>query len=500
MKGVISTRMTDVVSGRDTDDLDCGPEPERSDAPALERRALRESEERYRAFVTASTEMVYRMSPDWSEMRQLDGRGYLADTVEPTDDWWDRYIHPNDRATIREAIERAICTRSMFELEHRVIRPDGSLGWVLSRAVPMLRPDGSIREWIGAGSDVSDRHHAEDALRKSEERFREFADNSADAIWIVDAEAMRLEYLSPAFERIWGVSRNAIFADLGVWAASLHPDDREHASVALPRLLSGGVHISDYRIVRPDGEVRWIRDTGFPIREDAQVKRVGGIAKDVTDLKQTEGALVAGVDELRGLHGRQQLLLAELQHRVRNTLGIIRSIARRTAETSDTVDDYVAHLDGRIEAFARVQAAVTRDPAGGVDLRSLIEDELLAHATREGRRLEMHGPALTLSPRAAETFSLAVHELTSNAVKHGALGIAEGRVIVGWRLDEDVFSFSWKESGLVLRPQQVKGDGFGMDLLLRGLPYELGADATVDFEPTGLRFSLSSPIRTLLVQ
>jgi PAS domain-containing protein len=90
--------------------------------------ALEESEARYRAFVTASSDVVYRMGPDWSAMRRLDGRGFISDTAEPTEDWMERYIHPDDRALVRSAIEEAVRTKGVFELEHRVVRVDGTPG------------------------------------------------------------------------------------------------------------------------------------------------------------------------------------------------------------------------------------------------------------------------------------------------------------------------------------------------------------------------------------
>src|SRR3712207_9087536 len=112
------------------------------------------------------------------------------------------------------------------------------------------------------------------------------------------------------------------------------------------------------------------------------------------------------------------MLLAELQHRVRNTLAVVRSIARRTGETSDTVEDYAMHLDGRLNAFARTQAMVTRNPSAGVDLETLVAEELNSYHAREGGQLRISGPPLRLCTKAAETFSLAVHELATNAVKY----------------------------------------------------------------------------------
>jgi PAS domain S-box-containing protein len=127
---------------------------------------LRTSEERFRALVNASSDVVYRMSPDWSEMRELDGRGLIADTRKPTKDWLNQYIHPDDQPLILRTIRKALQTRRMFELEHRVRRTNGTLGWSYSRAVPLLNGDGEILEWFGAASDVTARKEAEDNFRK----------------------------------------------------------------------------------------------------------------------------------------------------------------------------------------------------------------------------------------------------------------------------------------------------------------------------------------------
>jgi signal transduction histidine kinase/ActR/RegA family two-component response regulator len=137
-------------------------------------RAIRESEERFRAFVTASSDVVYRMSADWSEMRFLHGREFMADTHEPSRTWLEKYIDPDDRPQVIKAIGEAIRTRHVFELEHRVRRVDGSLGWTFSRAVPLLGTDGAIVEWLGAALDVTARKRAEEGLREADRRKNEF--------------------------------------------------------------------------------------------------------------------------------------------------------------------------------------------------------------------------------------------------------------------------------------------------------------------------------------
>nr|WP_245550136.1 ATP-binding protein [Halopiger xanaduensis] len=144
--------------------------------------ALQRSEERFRALVNASSDVVYRMSPDWSEMHQLEGKNFIDDTDESTSDWLDKYIHPDDQERVEEAIDEAIRTKSTFELEHQVEQVDGSLGWTFSRAVPMLDDDGTIVEWIGMASDITERKEYERKLeqtnaqlKRSNKELRRFA-------------------------------------------------------------------------------------------------------------------------------------------------------------------------------------------------------------------------------------------------------------------------------------------------------------------------------------
>ncbi|QEW23435.1 Blue-light-activated protein (plasmid) [Paracoccaceae bacterium] len=129
--------------------------------------ALRETNEHFRALVNATSYAVYRMGPDWSEMRELDGNGFMHDTTEPDPAWMDKYIDPADQPMVGEAIATAIQTKSVFEVEHRVKRPDGSLGWTHSRAVPMLDDAGEIVEWFGAATDITEWRKSADELAQA---------------------------------------------------------------------------------------------------------------------------------------------------------------------------------------------------------------------------------------------------------------------------------------------------------------------------------------------
>jgi signal transduction histidine kinase/CheY-like chemotaxis protein len=148
--------------------------------------ALQASEERFKALVAASSEALYSMSPDWSEMRQLAGGSFLADTTTANSAWLADYIDPADHERVQAAIKEAIAFKSTFHLEHRVRRADGSLGWTLSRAVPLLDEQGEIKEWFGAATDVTERREAEEALRELTASLEERVDERTRAL--VDAQ------------------------------------------------------------------------------------------------------------------------------------------------------------------------------------------------------------------------------------------------------------------------------------------------------------------------
>jgi len=199
---------------------------------------------------------------------------------------------------------------------------------------------------------------------------------------------------------------------------------------------------------------------------------------------------------------RQRLLLAELQHRVRNTLGVVRSIARRSAETSTNVEEYAAHLDGRLNAFARTQSMVTRDPEGGIDLEYLVAEELLGYRSREGDALRVSGPSIRFQPKAAETFALAIHELATNAIKYGALSQPDGRLEVSWRVDDGADAaqlvFDWRErGGPPVSPPLRRG--FGSELLERTLAFDLKGKTTLSFNGSGLHCTIVIPLNRRVV-
>lgn len=194
-------------------------------------------------------------------------------------------------------------------------------------------------------------------------------------------------------------------------------------------------------------------------------------------------------------------------HRARNTLAMVRAIIRRSADSARSAEDCVARLDGRLGAIGRVQSAGLSDPAAGIDLHSIVADELLAHLAREGERVDLSGPRVLLAPRAAEVFALAMHELASNAVEHGALTRPGGHIAVAWRLEPSemapVLDLAWTETGMGGVPEGLPRRGFGTEMLERTLRYEFGARTALAYRPEGLlctiRFALLPRIGAVAV-
>lgn len=205
--------------------------------------ALRASEARFRAVAESLPQIAWTADAagrlDWHSARWTDYTG-LPSGEQVTALDWAAPIHPEDLDRTAAAWTASVASGAPYEVEHRIRRRDGAWRWFLSRAVP-LRVEagpapGAILRWFGTATDIHDRRDAEQAVRESEERFRAFAEHAPQAIYIVDAVQRRLEYVSPAFERIWGAPRETLMRDLRRWRDFVHPEDAGHL-LALHRAL-----------------------------------------------------------------------------------------------------------------------------------------------------------------------------------------------------------------------------------------------------------------------
>ena len=349
---------------------------------------LRVSEGRLRALVNATSDAVFRLSPDWQEMRQLDGRGFLADTAQPSLRWLDRYVEPADRPEVSAAIDDAIRRKSLFEIEHRVRRADGSVGWTLSRAVPVTDAHGAVVEWFGTASDVTFRHEAEARLRESEARLRTLTDIVPAFVWFASPDGC-LHFLNDRWCAYTGLSLEASLPD--GWIAAVHPDDRARTAAIWSDARERGVTYEiEVRYRRHDGAYRWYVARAEPLRDPSGLITTWfGTSTDIHDRKLAEEGLreLNETLESRVVERTSELLKAEealrhsqkmeavgqltggVAHDFNNLLTIIRSSvdflrrpdlpearkARYLDAMSGTVDR-AAKLTGQLLAFARRQA------------------------------------------------------------------------------------------------------------------------------------------------
>lgn len=187
----------------------------------------------------------------------------------------------------------------------------------------------------------------------------------------------------------------------------------------------------------------------------------------------------------------------ELQHRVRNVLALVRSIIRRSSYAGASAEDFSSHLEARVSAVARTQSWLSIDGHGGSDLEDLVRTELTANAARD-THFTIAGPPVRLSTRGTETMALAFHELTTNALKFGALAEPDGHIDIAWSIDRTTtpprLRWRWSESGVGVTAAVPQRRGFGQELLERVLPYELGARTTLTFVPGGVQCEIDLPL------
>nr|WP_051328728.1 sensor histidine kinase [Geminicoccus roseus] len=207
------------------------------------------------------------------------------------------------------------------------------------------------------------------------------------------------------------------------------------------------------------------------------------------------------VEQVRAGSERNAVLVAELQHRTRNLLGLVRSMARRILETSPSADEFHARLDERLGALSRVQGLLSRAEAPAVDLRDLIRLELSAVGVEgEERRVQLGGPPIGLPFLTVQTMSLAIHELATNARKHGALAAPEGSLLVTWTLEQTdgaapTLVLDWREKEIPPQEEDVPPrSGYGRELIERALPYQLGAATQLELEDGRLRCRIALPL------
>jgi PAS domain S-box-containing protein len=212
-------------------------------------------------------------------------------------DIWRGAVHPEDLARVDAAVAGCVdpAGDGVYDIEYRVIGiTDGVQRWIASYGQTFFEGERPVA-FVGAAQDITERKRAEQASRDSERRFRMFAENSSNVLWMINAKTGAIEYMSHAVERVWGVASERPWPDLSAWLETAHPEDRAAAQAMFDRSRDEGHTVSwQYRIIRPDGAVRSVHNVAFPVlEEDGRARSIGGIAQDVT---RETGLLVYLVD------------------------------------------------------------------------------------------------------------------------------------------------------------------------------------------------------------
>jgi len=267
------------------------------------------SEQRFRALVTATSDVIYSLSADWEVMRELDGRGFLKDTNEPITGWRSQNVFPDDLEKVNKAIAEAIKEKKIFQMEHRVLRADGTPGWTFSRAVPILDDKGEIIEWFGAASDITERKQAEEALQKTKERseqqkrfYETITSGTPDLMYVFDLQ-YRFTYANNALLTMWGktwdtaIGKGLLENGYEPWHAEMHEREIDQVK-ATKQPIRGEVSFPHATLGKR------VYDYIFtPIFNDqGEVEAVAGTTRDVTERTQWEQKLKQSSEELQAIN------------------------------------------------------------------------------------------------------------------------------------------------------------------------------------------------------
>jgi PAS domain S-box-containing protein len=340
-----------------------------------------------------------------------------------------------------------------------------------------LIEDVAERTW-----DAIQRARSEKALRKSEERLHLALEASVSVgTWDWDMQS-NLLYGDERLARLFGLEPQEVLAGIPqeTFIESIHPEDREEVSRSIGQAVaSGGTYTAEYRTIDGRGSVHWVYARGRCYHHEGRPVRFPGAVMDITDRKRAEE--------------HQQLLINELNHRVKNTLATVQSIASQTLRNADTAEDARAAMEARLLALSRAHNVLTRENWESAGLREIAAEAIAPYRHERENRLRVEGPDVRLSPRMALAIAMALQELATNAVKYGALSNATGEVCILWTAHDRRLHLTWTENGgpPVETPTRR---GFGTRLIERSLAQDLNGDVTISYRPQGVVCTVDAPI------
>ena len=387
-----------------------------------------------------------------------------------------------DEATINDILARLSRGERLDKYHARLKAKDGSIRHVQISSSVCFR-DGAFVNTRCFTVDVTERLQAEEALREAQARLAATYESVLAGITEIDGTGRFLR-VNEAFCRISGYERDEL---LGLTLFDLtHPRDVAADREQYARQVSGEIdgYTIEKRYVRKSGQVVWVEVTSSTVRgPDGRFAYGVRMVQEITGRKEAEA--------------RQKLLLDELNHRVKNTLATVQSLAANTVRSCSSAEEFRERFEPRLIALSKAHDRLTRHQWEGASLRDIAEEELAAHSG-PGRKVSANGPDLMLPPRTSLSLSMALHELATNAAKHGALSGPGGSVDLSWDVAREGGPFPtrvrivWAERGgpPVTAPA---AEGFG-SRLLRVTASELEGESETEYAPDGLRWTLTFPL------
>ncbi|MGG5888277.1 HWE histidine kinase domain-containing protein [Falsiroseomonas sp. HC035] len=398
---------------------------------------------------------------------------------------------------IRQAIER----RTPVEVEILNHKKSGEVFWNKLLISPVFDKNGHLTYFFASQFDVTlerDKlvrlQHDRDELEAEAERRRSDLTHSESRLkfilksgrfgyWTLDLNGMRLSASDICKENFGRRAEDPFsYDDL---CSAIFPEDVSRMRDAVNRSITDRLDYDiEYRVKTPPGDVRWLHIRGQTFYSaDGQPLSMAGVSLDITARKRNEE--------------HRALLADELNHRVKNSLATVQSIAYQTLRNSSTIDEARATLTSRLQSLAAAHDVLTNESWEGATLSEIAEGALRAFRIGKNDRFKVGGPRIWLSPRLSLAFVMALHELATNAVKYGSLSNEKGRVTLNWDILE-----ACRSNRLWLRWEELDGPavtppirtGFGTRMIERALASELGGNAEIEYRQRGILFTLEAPL------
>lgn len=456
------------------------------------RRALERSEERLRMALDASGmigiwdfDLVSGLVTVDERFIKLFGiKGPPGEDGTPLAAFTDR-IDSIDQDRVIEEIDTAIRARADFRSQYQVTDSNGKARSVLASGRVVGDASGTPIRFSGVAVEVTAQVEANAALAESEARFRTLAETIPQIIWSSDGDGQH-DYFSSRWYEFTGQDPAA--PDHDVWKDLIHPDDRERVFEVWDRARATGAHYDiEYRFRHHSGVYRWLLVMAMPQRDaNGDIRRWFGTSTDIHASK------LIGVE--------REIIAHELNHRIKNLFAVFGALVNLSARSAHDIRSYVADLTGRIMALSKAHDFVrpTGGAASGQTLHALLQSLTSPYTDGQVSRLSVEGQDITVSEGAATSFALILHELATNAAKHGAFSIPGGHVRFTTRQEGERLKMTWKESGGRVADGPCASGGFGSKLLALMVEGQMQGTLNRYWEKDGLKLEMDIPILSVL--